>query len=105
MRSLALLLATAGVGAAQPPFEIPRPISWPTPAPRPIVRTPAGYPPAPAGYSWVRYPDSRWGLLQDGVQLPTRSPTVTPVTVGFPTSPAIVPVPIPAPVDCPPGSS
>jgi hypothetical protein len=103
MRSLVLLLATATTGAAQPPLDLPRPISWPTPAPRP--QPPAGYPPAPVGYSWVRYPDGRWGLLQDGVQLPTRSPTVTPVTVGFPTSPAIVPVPIPAPVDCPPGSS
>jgi hypothetical protein len=95
MRCLLILLATASVGATQPPFEIPRPISWPTPAPRPIVRTPAGYPPAPTGYSWVRYPDGRWGLLQDGVQLPT----------ALPTSPAVLPVSIPALVDCPPGSA
>lgn len=38
------------------------------------VAPPKGYPPAPAGFHWQRYPSGVWGLVQDGLAAPKAAP-------------------------------
>lgn len=30
----------------------------------PVAAAPAGYPPAPAGFRWAKYPSGQWGLIE-----------------------------------------
>ena len=68
----------------------------------PKYPTPPGYPAAPAGFHWAKYPSGQWGLVQDGltpgVAAPARevsrpaSPFAAPATTpGTTAPPAVVP--------------